>query len=65
MTSSGQLVEVKKLYISNYLQFLTCESHEAIVFITPPKGVLIDNTEDINIITEDNNIWEDINLRNW
>lgn len=56
MTTSGQLVEVKKLYISNYLQFLTFESHEAIEFI---KGVVIDNTEDINIITED------INLRNW
>lgn len=59
MTTSEQLVEVKKLYISNYVQFLTCESHEAIVFITPSKGVLIDNTEDINIITED------INLINW
>lgn len=45
MTTSGQLVEVKKLYLSNYLQFLTCESHEAIVFITPSKGVLIDNTK--------------------
>lgn len=58
MTTSGQLVEVERLSISNYLQFLICESHEAIVFI---KGVLIDNTEDIIIIII---IIENINLRN-
>lgn len=57
MTTSGQLVEVEKLYISNYLQFLTCESHEAIVCITPSKGDLIDNTK-ILILLLKILIWE-------